>query len=239
MKVVAASTLLAIVVLLGIQTATNPIPLWVAAFGLASAIIAPLGLSLVWSVVSWRQNEALRRLSVAGDLERRMAEAETYGEKVKALQKEEKRLALVVQFEARRMVLLDRRTALDNEVQELGERADEIYRELEAIENELRLLDEAVDTSTVRADVRRIQEELRRLRSGERHPVVRVLDNIPLSPMLPWVPASEALKPLINWLDGFIRARRLQRLKAARRSTGDRDDVGATGNSSPNQEDHT
>jgi hypothetical protein len=143
---------------------------WVALFGIAAAILAPVGLNVLTAVLRSPQDEALRRLAKAGDLERRIAEADTMEQKIDALRSERKRLDQVVVFEAHRLALENREDALHEEAARLAQDVERIGRELAGINEERRRLGENVESSAVYDEVRALHGRLHSYSKGEPPP---------------------------------------------------------------------
>jgi hypothetical protein len=98
--------LLAGVVYLGVRSGTDP--RFVVWFGIASAIAAPVGLSLFGFAFRGSDAELVERLAKVPEIERLVAEAKTQEEKVRLLEEERARLLDVIRTEARRQAIQDR-----------------------------------------------------------------------------------------------------------------------------------
>ena len=156
-----------LVVLLGLRTAAaHPEPIIVAVFGIVAALLGPTAISLVAGAFPSRRSKALDQLAKAGEIEQRVAEAETMQQKVRALEDERRRLATIIRFEARRQLVLDRQEVLQSEVQQLTQQAEQVLAELKAIEEEGRLLGEEIDNSAAKRDIMAVRERLKRERTG-------------------------------------------------------------------------
>jgi hypothetical protein len=150
------SALIAFVIWLGLRTRTDQtLVVW---FGLASAILAPLGILAIGYVFTASNQKILERLSKASEVEQLISTAKTYEEKVEALERERARLLEVVEFEARKESLTRRKRALEND----GER---ILDELEAIDEELQSL--KIQTGPASDEIRRLQGRIHARQEGE------------------------------------------------------------------------
>jgi len=108
----------------------------IALFGIASALVAPTGLYLVFGAIRHRQNQLLGVLATSATVEQRLAEAKTYEQKVAALKEEQARMTQIVALGVRRQVLEDRRGLLEKEVGELINQANQVLAELSGLEDE-------------------------------------------------------------------------------------------------------
>ena len=129
--------LLPLVIYLGFLTAASqPSTVRIALFGIASALVAPTGLYLVFGAIRHRQNQLLGVLATSATVEQRLAEAKTYEQKVAALKEEQARMTQIVALGVRRQVLEDRRGLLEKEVGELSNQANQVLAELSGLEDE-------------------------------------------------------------------------------------------------------
>ncbi|MBI5216306.1 MAG: hypothetical protein HY960_11185 [Ignavibacteriae bacterium] len=92
---------------------------YIIAFGLASALVAPVGLSAIGYVFQKDDNKLLEKLSKVPELERLAAEAQSKEEKIKTLEKERETLLEIIQFEAQKAALIDKRKILESEAQQI------------------------------------------------------------------------------------------------------------------------
>lgn len=150
------SALIAFVVWLGLRTRTDQsLVVW---FGLASAVLAPIGIAAIGYLFTASNQQILERLSKATEVEQLISTAKTYEEKVEALEKERVRLLEVVEFEARKESLTMRKHALESD-------GEKILDELEAIDDELGSL--KIQTGRVSDEIRRLQSRIRGRQEGD------------------------------------------------------------------------
>ncbi len=219
------AVLATLVVLLGLRTAAaHPEPIIVAVFGIVAALLGPTAISLVAGAFPSRRSKALDQLAKAGEIEQRVAEAETMQQKVRALEDERRRLATIIRFEARRQLVLDRQEVLQSEVQQLTQQAEQVLAELKAIEEEGRLLGEEIDNSAAKRDIMAVRERLKRERTGSGHRSVKWIDL--LLGDTPFLLFGSAVRPIVHFsaersLDEIekFRTQRLTR-RAKRASSG-------------------
>lgn len=159
-SVIAAIALLAGVVYLGILSGEhNKYVVW---FGIASAIVAPIGLSLFGYAFSPSNTDVFRRLAKIPEIDRLMNEAKTYEEKIQVLEREQARLVEVVRLESRRQAAHDRIETLEHD-------AVRILQELDNLQHELSLLDCEIGESPVSDEIHLLRE---RVRANERGDVI-------------------------------------------------------------------
>lgn len=155
---VLALVLLAGVVYLGLLSGDNS--RLVAWFGIASAIAAPIGLSLIAFAVSKSDRAAIERLNKVPEIARLVQEAQSQEEKVRLLEAEHARLADVVRLESRRQAATDR-------IESLEQDAVRIFRELALLEKELRSLDGQVGDSHVSEEIRNLHARVAARQHGD------------------------------------------------------------------------
>jgi hypothetical protein len=118
------------VIWLGYLTTNNQSPYFVAIFGIASAVVTPIGLAAIGYAFKSNDQEVIKHLAKVPEIEKLIAEANSQEEKIKLLEKQKQQLAEIIQFEARRQFLLNRK--------EINEReAIRLLGELTAIDAEL------------------------------------------------------------------------------------------------------
>ncbi len=149
---------LAGVVWLGLKTTSDAA--FVVWFGLASAILAPTGITMITYAITGGQREVLQRLSKIPEIDRLISEARTQEERIQLLEEERSRLLEAVQLETRRQTLLTRKASLEDE----GTR---VLDALEAVEGELRNLEVDIEASTVKEEIERLNERLRARQQGD------------------------------------------------------------------------
>jgi vacuolar-type H+-ATPase subunit I/STV1 len=157
--------LIAAVIWLAFQTTRGP--LYVAYFGLASALCAPTGIALIGYALTGGSQQVLQRLSKVPEIEKLISEAHTQEERIRLLEEERSRLLEAVRLETRRQTLIARKTSLEQE----GTR---VLDELRAVDMELDALEFDIQASTVRDEIEALNERLLARQRGD--VVVRVGD---------------------------------------------------------------
>jgi len=148
--------LIASVVWLGLKTRDDPsLVIW---FGLASAILTPLGFAAIGYALSASNRQVLERLSRVPQIADLIAAAKTQEEKIHLLEQERSRLLEVVQYEARKQSLDTRKGSLERD-------AVRILGELEAIDAELS--DLKIDSTPVTEEIQRLQARLHARQKGD------------------------------------------------------------------------
>lgn len=157
-SIVFAMALLAGVVYLGILSGKdNNFVVW---FGIASAIVAPVGISLLGYAFSRSDSDVFQRLAKIPEIDRLMKEAKTYEEKIQVLEVERARLVEVVRLESRRHAAHDRIETLERD-------AVRILQELDNLQGELCLLDTQIGESPVSQEIQRLRERVRAKEKGD------------------------------------------------------------------------
>ncbi len=153
-----AIALLAGVVYLGIPSGRdNRYVIW---FGIASAIVAPIGLTLFGYALTSGNRDLIQRLSKVPEIERLISEAKTQEEKIALLEAERVRLVEVVKIESRRQAIRDRIESLEND-------AVRIVRELKNLDDEARALDETISMSPAAEEIQRLHDRVRARQEGD------------------------------------------------------------------------
>jgi hypothetical protein len=155
--------LLAGVVYLGILSGQDS--KFVVWFGIASAIAAPIGLSLLGYALRRSDSELIQRLARVPEIGRMIEDAKTQEEKIRLLERERSRLAEIIRLESRRQAVSDR-------IEALRQDAIRISQEFESLEKESRDLGDEIGQSAVSEEIRRLRE---RVRARERGDVVLTL----------------------------------------------------------------
>jgi hypothetical protein len=120
-------------------------------FGIASAVLTPLGFICVTYTFSGRERETLEKLSKVPEIEKLIDEAKSNEEKIKLLREERENLQEIILKESRRQTLVERKENIQSE-------ASKMLKELDAIEAELNATEtDASDNAPI--------EEIRKLRS--------------------------------------------------------------------------
>lgn len=151
------------VVYLGFLSGQNPA--FVVWFGIASAVLAPVGLALAGYALTPGDHDVIQRLARVPEIERLVKEAKTVEEKIRLLEAERARLADVVQLEGRRQAIKDRRDSLEHD-------AVRALDELKALDEEERLLGEKIHESPGHNAIQELHERLKARQSQD--PVFRI-----------------------------------------------------------------
>ena len=122
-------------------------------FGIAAALVAPLGLALLGFAVRGSNSDVIQRLAKVPEIERLASEANSYEERIGALEVERARLAEIVQFESKRQFIRDRINSLESD----GRR---IIEELDVLDRELASLGEQAANSPARDEINRLRERV-------------------------------------------------------------------------------
>lgn len=147
-----ALALLAGVVYLGILSGReNKFVVW---FGIASAIVAPVGLTLFGYALASGDRDVIQRLAKVPEIERLISEAKTQEEKIALLEAERARLIDVVKIESRRQAIRDRIESLEND-------AVRIIRELKNLDDEAAAIEEKISESPATEEIQRLHERVR------------------------------------------------------------------------------
>ena len=129
-------------------------------FGIAAALVSPLGFSLVSFGMNFGANSALRKLSKVPEIESLVEKARTQQEKIDALMYEREKLEDVVRYEIKQATLLERKTALSQQAGNILAGIDAVEREIEDFEG----VEAAADEDPV---IHRLREKVRYARSGD------------------------------------------------------------------------
>ena len=150
--------LLALVIWLGIRSADDSS--YVIWFGLASAILAPVGLAAIGLAFRGKDQEVLRELSSVPEIQELIARAETEQERVELLEQERQRLVEIVRFESRRQALEERRALLHDD-------ATRVLAALVAVDQEAASLRLNFESSAALPEVQALAERLEARRQGK------------------------------------------------------------------------
>lgn len=150
--------LIAVVVYLGL-TARNDqsFVIW---FGLAAAILTPIGLAAIGYALSAANRQVLERLSKVPEIDRLISEANSQEEKIRLLEQERSRLVEIVELEARKQSLLMRKESLEHD-------AVRILKELQAIDEEISDNAINIESSSATEEIRRLQARINARRAGD------------------------------------------------------------------------
>jgi hypothetical protein len=134
-------------------------------FGIASAIAAPIGLSLLAYALRRSDDGLIQRLAKVPEIGQMIENAKTQEEKIRLLERERSRLAELIRLESRRQVVSDR-------IETLRQDAIRMIQEFEGLERESHDLGNEIGDSAVSEEMQRLRE---RLRARERGDVVLTL----------------------------------------------------------------
>lgn len=129
-------------------------------FGIASAIVAPIGLSLFGYAIRTSEAAVIQQLAKVPEIGHLMEQAQTYEEKIKVLEDERARMVEIISLESRRQAVQDR-------IQSLEHDAARILRELENLDDERSLFDKQIGQSAVSEEVQRLRERVRAREKGD------------------------------------------------------------------------
>lgn len=171
--------LIFLVVFLGIKSTENNT--FVVLFGLACALIAPVGISCITSVFNVGNKETLKKLLKVPQIDELIQKAETQEEKIKLLEDERKQLSNIVKYETLKYAALERRKYLEDEAKNILEAYEKIEKEIEQLnleKKEERLSNKVID------ELYRKLEDREHYQNSELL-ILSILDAIPIrSPFL-------------------------------------------------------
>ena len=124
------------VVFLGYKSAENNA--FVVPFGLACALIAPIGISCISNVFNIGNNDTLKKLLKVPQIDELIQKAETQEEKIKLLEDERKQLSNIVKYETLKYAALERRKYLENEAKNILKEYEKVEREIQQLNLEKR-----------------------------------------------------------------------------------------------------
>jgi hypothetical protein len=150
--------LLGPIVYLGVRSAHDVG--FIAPFGIASAILGPLGIYLVGEGLRGSEKRTLRELSAVPDIAKLISESKDAEERLRLLEDERLRVEEVVRLEARRLSLSERQTLLSAD-------AERILQEFGLIDDEAASLQVSLNASSVLPEVRALHERLAARRRGD------------------------------------------------------------------------
>lgn len=143
---------LALVIYLGVLSSENNA--YVVWFGLASAILAPLGLTLFTIVFKKDNDKLLEELSKVSEIKELINEAKTQEDKIVALEKERESLEDAIKFEISRGVLIEKKKSLENQ-------ALELLKELDSIDGDLSKIDKDIVESIDKEIIDKLRERVK------------------------------------------------------------------------------
>jgi hypothetical protein len=150
-----------LVVWLGILTTNSQSKQLVAVFGIASAIIAPLGLALVGHAFRRNDGKVIERLAKVPEIEKLIIEASSQEERIRLLEKQKQQLTSIVLSEAKRQSLVTQKEALERD-------AVRVLNELQAIDLELSSITDAEgDNKDIVQEIQMLRERLAARQRGD------------------------------------------------------------------------
>ena len=144
----------------------------------------------------------MERLAKAGDVEEKVAQAETAEQRLKALEREHQRLGEIIHYAATRQMLGTRQQMLEDEGRRMLLQSQELARELAEVERERRLLGEQLSQTSFRKELLALEERLNRSRTGAGRPSTRWLEPVVLPFPVP-VPLRELVDRLLDGMQDF------------------------------------
>lgn len=143
--------LIGIVVYLGIKTTENTsLVVW---FGLASAIVVPIGLAMIGYGFRTDELKLFQELSKVPEIGQLIEKAKTQEEQISLLEHERNRLSEIIKIEARRLTLLSTKDRIEFDI-------NKILKEYNATAEELKLIDEKIEESPAVVEMKKIQERI-------------------------------------------------------------------------------
>jgi len=135
-------------------------PHYVAVFGLASALAAPLGISALGYSLFRSKVDVMNDLAKVPEIGRLIEQARSQEERVRLLEAEQARLAEIIRLESRRQAVKDRITTLEED-------AIRITHELEALDAELLDLGDQIGQSPASEEIQRLRERIQGRERGD------------------------------------------------------------------------
>ncbi|GAN74654.1 hypothetical protein Apmu_0200_06 [Acidiphilium multivorum AIU301] len=129
-------------------------------FGLAAALAAPLGLTLLSFALNGSSSDVIKRLAKVPEIEQLINEAKNQEEKIRILEVEREKLIEIVKLESRRQAIEDRVASLEND-------AVRILVELENLDEEQKTLGLTIGGSNVSKEIARLRERVRARERGD------------------------------------------------------------------------
>lgn len=129
------------------------LPSFVILFGLASAILIPLGFAAIGFSLNAGSRLVTSKLAKVPEIDRLIAEAESQEERVKLLRVQRKRLLDVLEFETKLHALQARRNLLESN-------ATNLLQELNGLDSQIATLDEQVAQSPLHGEVKQLQQRV-------------------------------------------------------------------------------
>lgn len=122
-----------IVIFLGINSGIDN--RFIIPFGLASALIAPLGISALGYSIR-KEDPMLKKLAMVPEIDNLIEKAETESQKIKRLKREKEELLAYIKTDTKRIALLERKKLLESDIQRSYEEYVKVNTELIALVGE-------------------------------------------------------------------------------------------------------
>lgn len=155
--------LIGVVIYLGIKSGGDN--KYIVAYGLTSALIAPMGLSALNYSIK-RKNDALQKLSKIPQIDELIEQAETEEEKIRRLKKEKDVLLDYIKRETKRISKIERKKILEAEARRILDEYKQVVDEINAMP------DSDIDLENVSEEIQELyniqSEKLNENRSSER-----------------------------------------------------------------------
>lgn len=126
--------LIGVVIYLGIQSGVNNI--YIAPFGIVSALVAPLGLSALGYSIK-KEDETLKKLAMIPKIDELIEQAETETEKIERLKREKEVLLSYIENETKRIAKIERKKILETDAKRILEEYEQIIDELNIMSNNI------------------------------------------------------------------------------------------------------
>ena len=129
-------------------------------FGIVSAFLVPIGMSLLNNAIKRNDNLVFEKISKIPDIESLIEKAKTQEEKVAALKKERKDLAKIIQLETQRELITSRITNLKNE-------SETLIASFTSLDKELKKLDREVEINDLKEQIDELRERVSSVNDNE------------------------------------------------------------------------
>ena len=164
-----------IVIFLGVNSGIDS--RFIIPYGLASALIAPLGISALGYSIR-KEDPTLKRLALIPEIDNLIEKAETESQKIKRLKREKEELLAYIKTDTKRIALLERKKLLELDIQRSYEEYVKVNTELIA------LVGEELDIQEMSSEIRDVitkNSETSLTIFGERYVVENIFDfyNLP------------------------------------------------------------
>lgn len=144
--------LILFVVFLAIKATSTPsLVIW---FGLASALLVPLGLASMGYTFTAGNKKIFEKLSKVPEIEKLVKEAESQEERIRILKEDRSRLLEVVELEARKQALVSRRESLEKDGIRIVQGLDNVIERLKEVDSDLAAVPLSDEVKTLRERIR-------------------------------------------------------------------------------------